>query len=143
MLNIKGKHIETGTKGFLANLDDWSEELTDCLADIDQLTLTAEHWKVLKRIGGYYAENGIAPNLHIMTQFIGEHLGEEYSDKKHLFERFPYGPAQTGCPVCRYAKTDRLRLMFDTLRAFQARVRSARDVQRQMTGRTHHALWIS
>ena len=100
MLNIKGREIETDAEGYLANLDDWSEDLAGFLAENDQLTLTDEHWKVLRWIRDYYSENGIAPNLRIMQKFIGEQLGEEYANKKHLFELFPYGPAKQGA---RYA----------------------------------------
>ena len=100
MLNIKGREVKTDAEGFLADLGDWSEDLAECLAENDQLTLTDEHWKVLRWIREYYEENGIAPNLRIMQKSIGEDLGEEYANKKHLFDLFPYGPAKQGA---RYA----------------------------------------
>ena len=100
MMNINGRQIETDAEGFLANLDDWSEDLAQCLAENDQMTLTDRHWKVLLWIRDYYAENGVAPNLRIMSKFLGKDLGEEYTDKKQLFELFPYNPAKQGA---RYA----------------------------------------
>lgn len=100
MLNINGRQIETDAEGYLADLGDWSEEVAEFLAESDQLSLTEEHWKVLRWMRDYYQDNGIAPNLRIMQKAIGKDLGEEYADKKHLFELFPYGPAKQGA---RYA----------------------------------------
>lgn len=94
MIEVNGKQIETDAEGFLANLDDWSEEVANALSAQDQLDLGDKHWRVINWIRGYYEENGTAPNLRMMTKTIGNDLGEEYSDKKYLFDLFPYGPAK-------------------------------------------------
>ena len=97
---INDRQVETDAEGYLVNLDDWSEDLAGNLADRDQLQLTDEHWNVLRWIRDYYSENGVAPNLRIMQKSIGDDLGEQYANKKYLFELFPYGPAKQGA---RYA----------------------------------------
>jgi TusE/DsrC/DsvC family sulfur relay protein len=100
MITIDGRTIETDAEGFLANLDDWSEDVAKVLSQQDQLELGEKHWLVIKWIRDYYAENATAPNLRIMTKSIGNDLGEEYADKKYLFDLFPYGPAKQ---AARYA----------------------------------------
>ena len=100
MIEVNGKQIETDAEGFLANLDDWSEDVARCLSAQDQLDLGDKHWQVINWIRNYYAEYGTAPNLRAMTKTIGNDLGEEYSDKKYLFDLFPYGPAKQ---AARYA----------------------------------------
>ena len=100
MIVIDGKEIETDAEGYLAQLDEWSEEVADYLAKEDDLQLTDEHWKLLNWIRSYYQENGTAPNLRVMQKLLKDELGEEWSDKKRLFELFPYGPAKQGA---RYA----------------------------------------
>jgi tRNA 2-thiouridine synthesizing protein E len=100
MIDVNGKQIETDAEGFLANLEDWSEEVAKVLSAQDQLELGEKHWLVINWIRNYYAEYGTAPNLRIMTKSIGNDLGEEYSDKKYLFDLFPYGPAKQ---AARYA----------------------------------------
>jgi TusE/DsrC/DsvC family sulfur relay protein len=100
MINVNGKEIETDAEGFLANLDDWSEEVATVLSQQDDLALGEKHWQVISWIRDYYAENGTAPNLRVMTKLIGNDLGEEFSDKKYLFDLFPYGPAKQ---AARYA----------------------------------------
>jgi tRNA 2-thiouridine synthesizing protein E len=100
MINVNGKEIETDAEGFLANLDDWSEDVAVTLSQQDELVLGEKHWQVINWIRDYYAENATAPNLRVMTKQIGNDLGEEFSDKKYLFDLFPYGPAKQ---AARYA----------------------------------------
>lgn len=100
MIAINGREIATDAEGYLANLEDWTDEVAEFLSRQDQLELTDRHWKVLRWIRDYYQEYGTAPNLRIMTKTIGEALGGEYSDKKFLFDLFPYGPAKQ---AARYA----------------------------------------
>ncbi len=100
MISINGRDIETDAEGFLADLNDWSEEVAVALSQQDQLELGEKHWQVINWIRDYYAENSTAPNLRVMTKVIGNDLGEEFSDKKFLFDLFPYGPAKQ---AARYA----------------------------------------
>jgi tRNA 2-thiouridine synthesizing protein E len=100
MIIVDGKEIPTDAEGYLANLEDWSEDVARLLSTQDSLDLTDRHWKVLNWIREYYQENGTAPNLRVMQKNIGNDLGEEYGDKKYLFDLFPYGPAKQ---AARYA----------------------------------------
>ena len=100
MINVNGKDIETDAQGYLANLDDWSEDVANYLSSEDQLALEERHWQVINWIRDYYAETGTAPNLRLITKLLPNDLGEEYADKKYLFDLFPYGPAKQ---ACRYA----------------------------------------
>lgn len=94
MIEVNGKQIETDAEGFLANLDDWSEDVALVLSQQDKLELGDKHWLVINWIRNYYSEYGTAPNLRAMTKVIGNDLGEEYAEKKYLFDLFPYGPAK-------------------------------------------------
>jgi TusE/DsrC/DsvC family sulfur relay protein len=100
MIAINGKEIATDAEGYLANLDDWSEDLAEYLSRMDSLDLSDRHWRVIKWIRGYFEEYGTAPNLRIMQKNIGGDLGADFADKKYLFELFPYGPAKQ---AARYA----------------------------------------
>ena len=100
MIVINGRTIPTDAEGYLADLSDWSEEVATYLSQRDELQLGEPHWQVIGWIRGYYEEYGTAPNLRIMAKSIGQDLGEAFSDKKYLFELFPYGPAKQ---AARYA----------------------------------------
>lgn len=100
MIVINGREIQTDAEGYLASLDDWSEDVARYLADRDNLALGDEHWKILNVIREYYAEYGTAPNLRILQKVLKEQMGDAAADKKYLFTLFPYGPAKQGA---RYA----------------------------------------
>src|SRR5512134_3123177 len=100
MIVINGREIETDAEGYLASLDDWSEDVARHLAEKDKLALTEAYWKIVNVIRDYYAEYGTAPNLRILQKVLKEGLGEQMADKKYLFTLFPYGPAKQGA---RYA----------------------------------------
>jgi len=100
MINVNGKEIETDPQGYLANLDDWTEEVANVLSEQDKLELGERHWQVINWIRNYYAENGTAPNLRLLAKLLPADLGEEFGDKQYLFDLFPYGPAKQ---ACRYA----------------------------------------
>lgn len=110
MINVNGREIETDAEGYLASLDDWSEEVAQCLAERDELALGDEHWQVVRWIREYYSENGTAPNLRVMSKLIGGSLGEQFGDKKYLFDLFPLRPGQAGRALRRDAQAHRLRL---------------------------------
>lgn len=100
MIVINGKEIGTDAEGYLANLEDWSEEIARYLSEQDNLALTDRHWEIINFMRNYYAENGTAPNLRVLQKLLKEELGEDKSDKKYLFDLFPYGPAKQ---AARYA----------------------------------------
>lgn len=100
MIVINGKEIATDAEGYLANLDDWSEEVASYLSEQDRLHLDAPHWEIINFMRNYYAENGTAPNLRVLQKLLKEELGEEKAEKKYLFDLFPYGPAKQ---AARYA----------------------------------------
>ena len=100
MITINGKEIPTDAEGYLANLDDWTEDIANHLAEKDELHLGDAHWEIINFMRNYYAEYGTAPNLRILQKLLKEELGEEKADKKYLFDLFPYGPAKQ---AARYA----------------------------------------
>lgn len=100
MITINGKEIATDAEGYLADLDDWSEEIAAQLSERDNLQLTESHWEIIHFIRQYYQEYRMAPNLRILQKLLKEEFGDERADKKYLFDLFPYGPAKQ---AARYA----------------------------------------
>lgn len=100
MILINNREIGTDAEGYLANLDDWSEDVATYLSERDKLPLTAQHWEIIEFIRRYYQEYRTTPNLRILQKLLKEEFGEEKADKKYLFDLFPYGPAKQ---AARYA----------------------------------------
>jgi tRNA 2-thiouridine synthesizing protein E len=100
MILVNGRKIGTTTDGYLANLEDWSEEVAIYLSERDNVTLTAGHWEVINLIRRYFQEYDITPNLRTLQKLLKEQLGEE---KMNMLDLFDYGDAAK--QAARYAGT--------------------------------------
>lgn len=99
-IEIGGKQIEVDEDGYAVNLDDWTKEMADFMANQDGMTLTENHWEVINFLRDYYAKYQIAPMIKILVKEIGKVMGPEKGNTKYLYELFPDGPAKQ---ACRYA----------------------------------------
>lgn len=79
--------------GHLANREDWSEELAQELANIEDVgELTDKHWQVIRYIQKEYDENGDAPSIRKLTKESG-------ISTKELYQLFPKGPAKKAAKI--------------------------------------------
>lgn len=99
-IEVNGTAVETDEEGYLTNLEEWSPELAELMAQEDDLELTENHWEVINFLREYYEEYQIAPAIRVLTKQIGKRFGKEKGNSKYLYELFPYGPAKQ---ACRYA----------------------------------------
>ena len=94
--DFEGKSIEVHPRGNLINLDDWNEQLAEVLAEREGITLTDEHWEVIRFLRKFYFEFGIAPMVKLLMKHMRQQLGEEKSSRDFLYSLFPEGPARQG-----------------------------------------------
>jgi tRNA 2-thiouridine synthesizing protein E len=94
---INGKTYETDEEGYLANLNEWTPEVAEYMAKLDNAALTETHWEVINFLREYYEEYQIAPAVRVLTKAIGKKLGADKGNSKYLYELFPYGPAKQAC----------------------------------------------
>ena len=95
--DINGKTYETDEEGYLAYLSDWSSDVAQYMAELDDCDLGDNHWEVIKFLREYYEEYQIAPAVRVLTKAIGKKLGKDKGNSKYLYELFPYGPAKQAC----------------------------------------------
>ena len=79
--------VETDAEGYLANRDDWSEELAQELAAKSGVALTAEHWTVLNAARAIETESGSSPGLRKISK-------RSETPIKAIYKLFPDGPAK-------------------------------------------------
>ena len=91
---VKGKKIELNEEGFMANPEEWNEEIALVLAKEEEglNDLTEDHWAVIRYIRDYYLEKSLAPMVRKICKTTGFPL-------KHIFELFPSGPAKGACKL--------------------------------------------
>ena len=82
--------------GHLAALPDWSESTAKALAKEDDLTLTDEHFEILKYLRKYYDKHGQGYNARTLLNVMEFEFGK-WKGKRHLYLLFPKGPVSMGC----------------------------------------------
>ncbi len=96
-IDFQGKQYEVDEDGYLLSLDDWTKELSEYMAKIDECELTGAHWEVINFLRDYYSRYQIAPMIKILVKEIGKVMGPEKGNTKYLYELFPDGPAKQAC----------------------------------------------
>ncbi|WP_424946269.1 TusE/DsrC/DsvC family sulfur relay protein [Candidatus Spongiihabitans sp.] len=96
-VEFNGRIYDTDEEGYLANLSDWSPEIADYMAKLDDCDLDENHWEVINFLRAYYQKYQIAPAVRVLTKFIGKELGKDKGNSKYLYQLFPYGPAKQAC----------------------------------------------
>ena len=79
--------LQIDAEGYLANRDDWSEELAKELAAKMGIELGDEHWKVVNTARAIEAESGSSPGLRKISK-------RSETPIKSIYKLFPDGPAK-------------------------------------------------
>ncbi|MDH3694311.1 MAG: TusE/DsrC/DsvC family sulfur relay protein [Gammaproteobacteria bacterium] len=93
-IEIEGKAIETTPTGFLANQEDWTEDLAHELAKTEDIELTDAHWDVVNYLREEYFNNGgNQPNNRTMLKDMSGKWGRKVSSKD-MYDLFPGNPSK-------------------------------------------------
>ncbi|GAB4192455.1 MAG: TusE/DsrC/DsvC family sulfur relay protein [Calditrichia bacterium] len=90
---IAGKAVEVNDEGYLANWQDWTEEMAPELAKEEGINeLTDRHWKVINYLREVYKDKGQIPTIRNIKKQGGV-------DTKELYELFPEGPIKKSAKI--------------------------------------------
>lgn len=84
--------------GNLAELEPWSEKLALELARAEGITMTDEHWAVVRYLRKNYEECGPASGGNRLLNCLGDEFAGK-GGKKHLYLLFPGGPVSQGSRI--------------------------------------------
>jgi dissimilatory sulfite reductase related protein len=93
ILRYKNMVFDVDEEGYLKDLHDWCPEWVECIR-ISQgiVSITDEHWRLIKILQEYYREHKTPP--------LARHLSKATGFKmKHIFELFPDGPGKGACKM--------------------------------------------
>ena len=79
--------VQTDAEGYLANREEWSEELAHEIAKQLSVELDDEHWTVLNAARAIDAESGSSPGLRKISKRSDVPI-------KAIYKLFPDGPAK-------------------------------------------------
>ena len=90
--NINGKTIQLSEAGWLENLDEWSPELAEVIAQNEKIPeLTEEHWDVVNLAREQFQENGVVCEPRAFSKLMKKKYGKDRSDQKYIYSLFPTG----------------------------------------------------
>lgn len=96
-LEFNGQTIETTTSGYLANHEDWSEDLARVMAAAEDIgELTQRHWDVINYLRSEYFDNREnQPNTRAIIKAMSDEWGEKIK-QGDLYDLFPLDPSKQG-----------------------------------------------
>ncbi|HAX9751106.1 sulfurtransferase TusE [Escherichia coli] len=99
MLIFEGKEIETDTEGYLKESSQWSEPLAVVIAENEGISLSPEHWEVVRFVRDFYLEFNTSPAIRMLVKAMTNKFGEEKGNSRYLYRLFPKGPAKQATKI--------------------------------------------
>ncbi|MDC2891478.1 TusE/DsrC/DsvC family sulfur relay protein [Psychrosphaera algicola] len=94
MIEFNGTSYETDKHEYLINLDDWSIELANHIAELENITMTDNHWEVVNFVRNFYIEFKTSPAIRLLVKAMAKELGADKGNSIYLYRLFPKGPAK-------------------------------------------------
>jgi TusE/DsrC/DsvC family sulfur relay protein len=106
---VNGNTIEATANGYLANHEDWNEEVAKVVAESEGIELSERAWDIINYLRDeYFNNNGNQPNERNMVKhFKGIWTDVAKVDTKTLYECFPMGPAKQAGKIAGLPETKR------------------------------------
>ncbi|MCG2634833.1 MAG: TusE/DsrC/DsvC family sulfur relay protein [Gammaproteobacteria bacterium] len=98
-LNVQGRALPVDKEGYLQERSDWSTEVAEALAEIEQIELTEAHWAVIHLLRQHDQTHGKAPAMRALVNLIKTELGPDKARSRYLYQLFPKGSARQGCKI--------------------------------------------
>ncbi|AWW34427.1 sulfurtransferase TusE [Mannheimia varigena] len=98
-IELNNIRYPTDDAGYLKNLNDWSEQLAEKIAEKEQITLTAEHWEIIYLVRDFYQEYKTSPAIRMLVKAMAQKFGEEKGNSRYLQRLFPDGPAKQATKI--------------------------------------------
>ena len=97
---------ELDKEGFLKNLSDWNDDVATGLAINENITLSEQHWEIVRLTRDYYCDFQISPAMRPLVKYIAHKLGKEKGNSLYLLKLFPGSPAKIAAKISGLPKPD-------------------------------------
>ncbi|SFX50140.1 tRNA 2-thiouridine synthesizing protein E [[Enterobacter] aerogenes] len=94
MFIFEGSEIETDSEGYLKETTQWSEAMAEVIAAQEGISLSVEHWEVVRFVRDFYLEFNTSPAIRMLVKAMANKFGEEKGNSRYLYRLFPKGPAK-------------------------------------------------
>ena len=97
---IDGRSIVRDEAGYLVDPNDWDEDIARHIAMEEGVTLSEEHWAVLRFMRDFLEQKGVAADARFVFRFLAATHGESQSEaNRRFFSLFPYGYVKQACKI--------------------------------------------
>ena len=98
-LIVNEQIIPLDKEGYLKNLNDWTPEVAESLAQEAGISLTPAHWEVLNAIRDFYRTYDLSPSQRPFVKHIANTLDPEKGRSIYLMKLFPESPARLAARI--------------------------------------------
>lgn len=91
---VDGQEVTTDSEGYLAEPAQWTEAFARKQASLEALTLTAEHWDVIRFLREHYSRHGTQASVREMIRHFRKSWDTERGSNRYLHQLFPRGGPQ-------------------------------------------------
>lgn len=99
MFIFDGNEIETDSEGYLKDTTQWNEAMAAVIAEQEGISLSVEHWEVVRFVRGFYLEFNTSPAIRMLVKAMANKFGEEKGNSRYLYRLFPKGPAKQATKI--------------------------------------------
>ncbi|HAT1576133.1 TPA: sulfurtransferase TusE [Raoultella ornithinolytica] len=99
MFIFEGNEIETDSEGYLKETTQWNEAMAQVIAGQEGITLSVEHWEVVRFVREFYLEFNTSPAIRMLVKAMANRFGEEKGNSRYLYRLFPKGPAKQATKI--------------------------------------------
>ena len=99
MFIFEGSEIETDSEGYLKETTQWSEAMAEVIAAQEGISLSVEHWEVVRFVRDFYLEFNTSPAIRMLVKAMANKFGEEKGNSRYLYRLFPKGPAKQATKI--------------------------------------------
>jgi len=85
--------------GFLADVQDWNEDVARVLAAREGIELGDAHWEILYLLRDYWDAYDSSPAMRALVKYVRLRLGEAKGRSIYLLRLFPGSPAKIGSKI--------------------------------------------
>ena len=99
MFIFEGNEIETDSEGYLKDTTLWNEAMAAVIAEQECISLSVEHWEVVRFVRDFYLEFNTSPAIRMLVKAMANKFGEEKGNSRYLYRLFPKGPAKQATKI--------------------------------------------
>jgi|TARA_B100000745_G_scaffold280411_1_gene212479 tRNA 2-thiouridine synthesizing protein E len=106
-IECEGQQYSTTDEGYLVDAKIWDETLCQHMANIDGISLTEQHWLVIRFVRKFYIEYQHTPAIRALVKALKQSYGPEIGNSITLQQLFPQGPAKQAAKLAGLPKPAR------------------------------------